>query len=388
MRTPNTKLTTPFIARTVVSAVTALALLAACGSDGDSQAEVSVAEDSSTGDEVGPIGDTFVEQVRSVSTGLWTGADGIERIDLLVGTDDVDRFERELREDAELIDGLESSWPESAPAEYAASYDAYRSAVDAWRTAVDDALAVIDERGDELQNELNQMGDDIGQRMEASELSRLRNGVFDLREAASSSCFDMQAAAENEPPVIPCTNVIPTAETVGDRVNVDTTPPLTLTLADPEAPVIPFPNGLDIGGDDSFYITSKVEVAEPGQPYMEMGINPVDPPADFREWIDATPIVRVIEEGELTIDGIDSRWWRLNGDNEALIEATGGVDFAAVWRHAGRGGPYQIVDFERTAITVWEIPHPDGTIYAFTKFINDQLREQVFATMESIRFDG
>lgn len=331
-----------------------------------------------------PQGDAGgVIEIADLAALLWSeDADLVQRIDLLTGTDAVDRLQRQFQDETEIVSGIGGQFPSNSPAEYEATYQAFLTALDEWSAAARSAMSSIDERGGELQNELNLMGEDIGQIMEASEASRLQRQVFTAREAAIDACFDLQTATQTIEPVIVCSDATPVPELVGDRVLVETFPPFTMSVDDPGS-VQPLPDGVNIDGGGAFVISSTVDFADPDGAYSEMSIAPIPPPDDLQEWIDTTSVISVVDQGSTVVAGFESRWWKITGNREGLEQA--GFDFVGLYAFAGRDIPQQIATGDM--ITIWEIPHPESNLYVFGIIATDLFRDEVLGVLESIAFD-
>lgn len=350
----------------------------------DKQADDSVMTDEGVkglGVPTGEVG--WLVEVSNLASALWSeDSQLVDRIDLLVGTDAVDRLGRQFEAEAEIVSGIGNEFPGNSPVELETPYASFLAALDEWSTAANEALEQVDERGGDLQNELNLMGDDIGQIMEASEASSLQRAVFEARERAIDACFDLQAANQAVEPLIVCSDATPVAELVGDRIKVETLPPFTMGVADPSS-VLPFPNGVNIDGNGTFVISSDVIFADPEAAYSEMSIEAIEPPADLQKWIDDTAVISVVDQGSTSVDDIESRWWQITGDEQGLEAA--GSSFVGLYQDSGRDIPQQIAAGD--SITIWEIPHPESTIYVFAKIATDMFRGEVFDALDSIAFD-
>jgi hypothetical protein len=327
--------------------------------------------------------DGWVVEVASLSAALWSeDADLVQRVDLLIGTDAVDQLQRQFQDETEIVSGIGGEFPSSSPAEYESTYQAFLTALNEWSVAATSGMQAIDERGGDLQDELNLMGDDIGQIMEASGASDLQRQVFTAREAAIDACFELQAETQAIEPVIVCSDATPVPELVGDRVKVETFPPFTMSVGEPGA-VQPLPGGVNVDGYGSFVISSDVNLADPDGSYSEMSLTPIPPPDDFQEWIDATTVISVVDQGTTAVAGFESRWWTITGNPEGLEQA--GSDFVGLYAWGGRDIPQQIGTGDM--ITIWEIPHPESNLYVFGIIATDLFRDEVLGVLESIQFD-
>lgn len=367
-------------------------VLGACGgstsTDAEASLEASAAETTAPmGQEATPeplAGDAgWVSEVAALTAGLSPSDAGLEeRLDLLTETRAVDQLQQQLRDSAEHASLIRAEFPPGSPAEYELTYEAFLTALEDWSNEVDSALKSIDERSRELQDELNLMGDDIGQIMEGSEASELVRRVFAAREAATNACFDLQAATQSVEPVIACTDVTPVPEQVGDRIKIETTPPFTMVVDDPDS-VLLEPDGVNVGGNGNFVIFSSVELSDPAAAYSEMSINPIVPPDDLQDWIDATTVISVVDQGTTAIGGYDSRWWTITGSPEGLKSA--GADFVGLLSYGEREYPQQINSGDM--ITIWEIPHPESFVYVIVNNPRELFRDQVLAVLATIEFD-
>ncbi|MDW3176500.1 MAG: hypothetical protein R8J94_03825 [Acidimicrobiia bacterium] len=331
-----------------------------------------------------PVGDAgWVIEVASNAAALWSeDADLVQRVDLLAGTDAVDRLQRQFEDESEIVSGLGGQFPPSSPAEYESTYQAFLTALDDWSAAATSGMQAIDERGGDLQDELNLMGDDIGQIMEASGASDLQRQVFTARDAAIDACFDLQTATQAIEPVIVCSDATPVPELVGDRIKVETFPPFTMAVDDPDS-VLLLPEGVNVGGNGNFVISSAVQLADPDGTYSEMAITPIVPPDELQAWIDATTVISVVDQGTMSVAEHDSRWWTITGNGEGLEIA--GSSFVGIFAYDGRDIPQQIGTSDM--ITIWEIPHPDATVYVFVNNPRELFLDEVRGVLETIAFD-
>lgn len=325
----------------------------------------------------------WVMEVASNAAALWSeDADLVQRVDLLTGTDAVDRLQRQFEDESEIVSGLGGEFPSSSPAEYESIYQAFLTALDDWSAAATSGMQAIDERGGDLQDELNLMGDDIVQIMEASGASDLQRQVFTAREAAIDACFDLQTATQAIEPVIVCSDATPVPELVGDRIKVETFPPFTMAVDDPDS-VLLLPEGVNVGGNGNFVISSAVQLADPDGTYSEMAITPIVPPDELQDWIDATTVISVVDQGTMSVAELDSRWWTITGSSEGLERA--GSSFVGIFAYEGRDIPQQIGTSDM--ITIWEIPHPDSTVYVFVNNPRELFLDEVRGVLETIAFD-
>lgn len=331
-----------------------------------------------------PVGDAgWVIEVASNAAALWSeDAELVQRVDLLTGTDAVDRLQRQFEDESEIVSGLGGQFPSSSPAEYESTYQAFLTALDDWSAAATSGMQAIDERGGDLQDELNLMGDDIGQIMEASGASDLQRQVFTARDAAIDACFDLQTATQAIEPVIVCSDATPVPELVGNRIKVETFPPFTMAVDDPDS-VLLLPEGVNVGGNGSFVISSAVQLADPDGTYSEMAITPIVPPDELQDWIDATTVISVVDQGTMSVAEHDSRWWTITGNGEGLELA--GSSFVGIFAYDGRDIPQQIGTSDM--ITIWEIPHPDATVYVFVNNPRELFLDEVRGVLETIAFD-
>lgn len=225
---------------------------------------------------------------------------------------------------------------------------------------------------------------DSGRRMRWIEYNRSdgRSGNTDPRDAAIDACFDLQTATQAIEPVIVCSDATPVPELVGDRIKVETFPPFTMVVDDPDS-VLLLPEGVNVGGNGNFVISSAVQLADPDGTYSEMAITPIVPPDELQDWIDATTVISVVDQGTMSVAEHDSRWWTITGNGEGLELA--GSSFVGIFAYDGRDIPQQIGTSDM--ITIWEIPHPDATVYVFVNNPRELFLDEVRGVLETIAFD-
>ena len=144
-------------------------LVAACGdSSSESTTEADPTDPSpetlASAEQSEPEAQSWVGEVAAVVETMWEAERAVERLnDVYGGPSAVDTVRQRLSVISEVVATANEALPVDAPTEFEGPFDTLADAVDEWLDTVGTATDSLDASGQDLQAEIDEMGDDIGQ---------------------------------------------------------------------------------------------------------------------------------------------------------------------------------------------------------------------------------